>query len=225
MNLSQKEKYQQTEQDIDLYVEAHTSPEPDYLKEVFRNTNLFTINPRMMSGHLQGRLLKMLVELTGAKKIIELGTFSGYSALAMAEGLPQDGRLTTIEINDEMEDFIRRQFATASHGKKIDLIIGDALQIIPTLTDSYDIAFIDADKRLYWQYVEALIPHLHINSLIIADNTLWDGKVLISNPSPADRQTHSIKSFNDRIAADPRFEPVMLPLRDGLTLIRLVTKL
>ncbi len=220
MNLSQKEKYQQTEHDIDLYVDAHTAPEPEYLKEVFRETNLFTVNPRMMSGHLQGRLLKMIVQLTNARRVIELGTFSGYSALAMAEGLPEDGTLITIEVNDEMEDFIRRQFSTVPHGGRIDLRIGDALAIIPTLTESYDIAFIDADKRLYWEYVEALLPHMHPNSLIIADNTLWDGKVLMPNPPRSDRQTISIKEFNDHVVRDPRLEPVMLPLRDGLTLIR-----
>lgn len=220
MNLSQQEKYQTSDRDIDLYIDAHTSPEPDYLKQIFRETNLFTVNPRMMSGHLQGRLLKMLVQLTNSKRIIELGTFSGYSAMAMAEGLPDDGRLLTIEVNDEMEEFIRRQFATAPHGSKIDLRIGNATDIIPTLTDTYDLAFIDADKRLYWQYIELLLPHLHPNSLIIADNTLWDGKVLMPNPPSSDTQTISIKAFNDRLLTDPRLEPLILPLRDGLTLIR-----
>ncbi|MCQ2331768.1 MAG: O-methyltransferase [Paludibacteraceae bacterium] len=208
--------------DIDRYILSHIDAEPDVLKTVFRETALYTTNPRMMSGHLQGRLLKMLVELTGARRVIELGTFSGYSALAMAEGLPEDGTVTTIEINDEMEDFIRKQLATASYGRKINLMIGNALEILPTLSGQYDLAFIDADKRLYRQYFELLLPRMHSGSLVLADNTLWDGKVLIPNPPASDRQTVSIKDFNDFVANDSRFETVILPLRDGLTLIRVI---
>lgn len=208
--------------DIDRYILSHIDAEPDVLKTVFRETALYTTNPRMMSGHLQGRLLKMLVELTGARRVIELGTFSGYSALAMAEGLPEDGTVTTIEINDEMEDFIRKQLATASYGRKINLMIGNALEILPTLSGQYDLAYIDADKRLYRQYFELLLPHMHSGSLVLADNTLWDGKVLIPNPPASDRQTVSIKDFNDFVANDSRFETVILPLRDGLTLIRII---
>ncbi|MCQ2329481.1 MAG: O-methyltransferase [Paludibacteraceae bacterium] len=207
--------------DIDQYILSHIDAEPDILKTVFRETALFTTNPRMMSGHLQGRLLKMIVELVGARRVIELGTFSGYSALAMAEGLPEDGTLTTIEINDEMEEFIRNQFERAPYGNKIKLIIGNALEILPSLSEKYDFAFIDADKRLYMQYLELLIPHLHSGSLILVDNTLWDGKVLISNPPASDRQTISIKEFNDSVTHDSRFETVILPLRDGLTLLRM----
>lgn len=208
--------------DIDRYILSHIDAEPDVLKTVFRETALYTTNPRMMSGHLQGRLLKMLVKLTGARRVIELGTFSGYSALAMAEGLPEDGIVTTIEINDEMEDFIRKQLATAPYGRKINLVIGNALEILPTLSGQYDLAFIDADKRLYRQYLELLLPHMHSGSLVLADNTLWDGKVLIPNPPASDRQTVSIKDFNDFVANDSRFETVILPLRDGLTLIRII---
>lgn len=208
--------------DIDRYILSHIDAEPDVLKTVFRETALYTTNPRMMSGHLQGRLLKMLVKLTGARRVIELGTFSGYSALAMAEGLPEDGIVTTIEINDEMEDFIRKQLGTAPYGRKINLVIGNALEILPTLSGQYDLAFIDADKRLYRRYLELLLPHMHSGSLILADNTLWDGKVLIPNPPASDRQTVSIKDFNDFVANDSRFETVILPLRDGLTLIRII---
>jgi len=251
MNLSQEQKYTTDQNNIDLYVDAHCSPEPDYLQQVYRETNLFTVNPRMASGHLQGRLLKMLVQLTGAKNIIEIGTFSGYSALALAEGLPEDGRLLTIEVNDEMEEFIRRQFASAPHGSKIDLIIGDAIAVLSSLSgkpgisgnpgisgksgqsgkpgkpgkpgksSNFDLAFIDADKRHYQEYLDLLIPLMHSGALIIADNTLWDGKVLIDNPHPSDKQTIAIKAFNDALLTDPRVEPIILPLRDGLTLIRI----
>ena len=232
MNLSQEEKYTTDRNNIDLYVDAHCSPEPEYLQQVYRETNLFTVNPRMASGHLQGRLLKMLVQLTGAKRGIEIGTFSGYSALALAEGLPEDGRLLTIEVNDEMEEFIRSQFATAPHGSKIDLVIGDAIEVLskPILNSQfsilnsqlkYDLAFIDADKRHYQEYLDLLIPLMHPGALIIADNTLWDGKVLIEKPHPSDKQTIAIKAFNDALMADSRVEPLILPLRDGLTLIRI----
>lgn len=238
MNLSQEQKYTTDQNNIDLYVDAHCSPEPEYLQQVYRETNLFTVNPRMASGHLQGRLLKMLVQLTGAKNILEIGTFSGYSALALAEGLPEDGRLLTIEVNDEMEDFIRRQFASAPHGSKIDLVIGDAIEVLSRLSRfsrdsrlsrdtgtssivSFDLAFIDADKRHYQEYLDLLIPLMHPGALIIADNTLWDGKVLIENPHPSDKQTIAIKAFNDALLTDPRVEPLILPLRDGLTLIRI----
>mgnify|MGYP003292240367 CR=1 FL=1 len=236
MNLSQEEKYTTDQNNIDLYVDAHCSPEPEYLQQVYRETNLFTVNPRMASGHLQGRLLKMLVQLTGARNVIEIGTFSGYSALALAEGLPEDGRLLTIEVNDEMEDFIRSQFATASHGSKIDLVIGDAIEILTDLSTKptanfqfsilnsqlkYDLAFIDADKRHYQEYLDLLIPLMHPGALIIADNTLWDGKVLIEKPHPSDKQTIAIKAFNDALLSDSRVEPLILPLRDGLTLIRI----
>ncbi len=232
MNLSQEEKYTTDQNNIDLYVDAHCSPEPEYLQQVYRETNLFTVNPRMASGHLQGRLLKMLVQLTGAKNILEIGTFSGYSALALAEGLPEDGRLLTIEVNDEMEDFIRRQFASAPHGSKIDLVIGDAIEVLSRLSRlsrdtrtssivSFDLAFIDADKRHYQEYLDLLIPLMHPEALIIADNTLWDGKVLIEKPHPSDKQTIAIKAFNDALLSDSRVEPLILPLRDGLTLIRI----
>ena len=237
MNLSQEQKYTTDQNSIDIYVDAHCSPEPEYLQQVYRETNLFTVNPRMVSGHLQGRLLKMLVELTNAHNVIEIGTFSGYSALALAEGLPQDGRLVTIEVNDEMEDFIRRQFASAPHGNKIDLVIGDAIEILTNLSTNkpiancqlsilnsqlkYDLAFIDADKRHYQEYLDLLIPLMHPGALIIADNTLWDGKVLIENPHPSDKQTIAIKAFNDALLTDSRVEPLILPLRDGLTLIRI----
>ena len=221
MKLSQAEKYaQDPNRQIDEYIEQHSEPQPEYLDNVVRETHLQMINPRMMSGHLQGRILKLLVEMTRARRIIELGTYSGYSALCMAEGLPTDGELHTIEIDDELEDFIREQLQSAPHGNKVHLHIGNAVDIIPQIEGNFDLAFIDADKRLYQQYYDMLLPRMNPGGIILADNTLWDGKVLIEQPAHNDYQTIAIKAFNDFIATDPRVEKVILPLRDGLTLIR-----
>ena len=221
MKLSQAEKYaQDPNRQIDEYIEQHSEPQPEYLNNVVRETHLQMINPRMMSGHLQGRILKLLVEMTNARRIIELGTYSGYSALCMAEGLPSDGELHTIEIDDELEDFIREQLQSAPHGNKVHLHIGNAVDIIPQIEGTFDLAFIDADKRLYQQYYDMLLPRMNPGGIILADNTLWDGKVLIDNPAHNDYQTIAIKAFNDFIATDTRVEKVILPLRDGLTLIR-----
>ncbi len=221
MKLSQAEKYaQDPNRQIDEYIEQHSEREPSYLANVVRETHLQMINPRMMSGHLQGRILKLLVEMTKARRIIELGTYSGYSALCMAEGLPDNGELHTIEIDDELEDFILEQLKSAPHGEKIHLHIGNAVDIIPQIEGIFDLAFIDADKRLYQQYYDMLLPRMNKGGIILADNTLWDGKVLIDSPAHNDYQTIAIKAFNDFIANDPRVEKVILPLRDGLTLIR-----
>ena len=221
MKLSQAEKYaQDPNRQIDEYIEQHSEPQPEYLDNVVRETHLQMINPRMMSGHLQGRILKLLVEMTRTRRIIELGTYSSYSALCMAEGLPSDGELHTIEIDDELEDFIREQLQSAPHGNKVHLHIGNAVDIIPQIEGNFDLAFIDADKRLYQQYYDMLLPRMNPGGIILADNTLWDGKVLIEQPAHNDYQTIAIKAFNDFIATDPRVEKVILPLRDGLTLIR-----
>ena len=222
MKLSQAEKYaQDPNRQIDEYIEQHSERQPEYLDNVVRETHLQMINPRMMSGHLQGRILKLLVEMTRARRIIELGTYSGYSALCMAEGLPADGELHTIEIDDELEDFIREQLQSAPHGNLVHLHIGNAVDIIPQIEGTFDLAFIDADKRLYQQYYDMLLPRMNPGGIILADNTLWDGKVLIDNPAHNDHQTIAIKAFNDFIANDSRVEKVILPLRDGLTLIRI----
>ena len=221
MILSQADKYASDPQrQIDEYIDNHSEKEPDYLKNVVRETVLQVVNPRMMSGHLQGRLLKLLVEISGAEKILEIGTFSGYSALCMAEGLPENGSVDSIEINDEMESFIRSQLSSHECGKKINLIIGNALDVIPTLIPPYDMVFIDADKRLHQQYYDMVLPLLKNGGIILADNTLWDGKVIMENPHHTDTQTIAIKAFNDFIANDDRVEKIILPLRDGLTLIR-----
>ena len=197
----------------------HSEAEPEYLYRLWRATNVHTIHGRMASGHLQGRLLKMLVEMIRPKRILEVGTFSGYSAISMAEGLDDDGRLYTFEINDEMEDFTRPWIEGSSVADKIEFIIGDALTEAPKLGIEFDMAFIDGDKRTYCECYEMVLSILSPGGFILADNTLWDGHV--ADPAyDHDHQTQGIRQFNDHVAQDPLTEQVILPLRDGLTLIR-----
>ncbi|MBE6256366.1 MAG: O-methyltransferase [Prevotella sp.] len=204
---------------LDDYILAHTEPEPDYLYRLWRATNIHTIHGRMASGHLQGRLLKMLVQMIRPQLVLEVGTFSGYSAISMAEGLADDARLYTFEINDEMEDFTRPWIEGSSVASKINFIIGDALIEAPKLGLTFDLAFIDGDKRTYRDCYEMVLTILRPGGFILADNTLWDGHV-VDHAYDRDRQTQGIETFNDYIAADERIEQVILPLRDGLTLIR-----
>jgi len=204
--------------DIDDYIKAHIDPEGDYLHRLYRATNLHLLYSRMASGHLQGRILKMLVEMVRPRLVLEVGTYSGYSALCLAEGLPEGAHLHTIEINDEQEDFTRPWLEGSPHGEKITMHIGDALEVIPRLGLTYDLAFIDADKRRYKDYYELVLSHLNTGGYMLVDNTLWDGHVL--QKAPTDPQTRSIQEFNDYVAHDGRVEKVILPLRDGLTIIR-----
>ena len=204
---------------IDDYILQHIDPEPDYLYRLWRATNLRTVHGRMASGHLQGRLLKMLVQMIQPHRVLEVGTFSGYSAISMAEGLPDDGRLYTFEINDEMEDFTRPWIEGSEVADKISFIIGDALTEAPKLGITFDMAFIDGDKRTYRDCYEMVMSILRPGGFILADNTLWDGHV-VDHTYDRDHQTQGIETFNDYIAADSRVEQVILPLRDGLTLIR-----
>ena len=204
---------------LDEYILAHTEPEPDYLYRLWRATNVHTIHGRMASGHLQGRLLKMLVEMIRPQRVLEVGTFSGYSAISMAEGLPDDGHLYTFEINDEMEDFTRPWIEGSAVASKITFIIGDALIEAPKLGLTFDLAFIDGDKRTYRDCYEMVLSILRPGGFILADNTLWDGHV-VEEAYSKDHQTQGITDFNDYIAADDRVEQVILPLRDGLTLIK-----
>lgn len=204
---------------IEEYILSHSEVEPAYLAKVNRATHVRLINPRMCSGHLQGRVLSMICHMIQPKCILELGTFTGYSALCMAEALAGEGVLHTIECDDELEDFILQNFAGSEHGYKIKLHIGDALSEIEKLDETFDLVFIDADKREYLAYYEAVLPKLRAGGFILADNTLWDGKVLKPVDSN-DKQTIEIMRFNDFVAVDSRVEKVMLPLRDGLTLIR-----
>lgn len=204
---------------LDEYILQHTEPEPDYLYRLWRATNIRTIHGRMVSGHLQGRLLKMLVQMIRPMNILEVGTFSGYSAISMAEGLPDGGRLYTFEINDEMQDFTRSWIEGSSVADKIEFIIGDALVEAPKCGLLFDMAFIDGDKRNYCETYEMVMSVLRSGGFILADNTLWDGHV-VDHAYDCDRQTQGIEKFNDYIARDDRVEQVLLPLRDGLTLIR-----
>ena len=206
-------------EDIEKYVLAHSEPEGDYLYRLYRATNIHTIHGRMASGHLQGRLLKMLVSMIRPKNILEVGTFSGYSAICMAEGLDEGGKVWTFEINDEMEDFTRPWIENSPVADKIDFRIGDANIEAPKLGVTFDLAFVDGDKRTYVETYEMVLRLLHPGGYIIADNTLWDGHV--TDPAyDHDHQTQGIRRFNDHVAADNRVEQVIVPLRDGLTLIR-----
>ena len=206
-------------EDIEKYVLAHSEPEGDYLYRLYRATNIHTIHGRMASGHLQGRLLKMLVSMIRPKNILEVGTFSGYSAICMAEGLDEGGKVWTFEINDEMEDFTRPWIANSPVADKIDFRIGDANVEAPKLGVTFDLAFVDGDKRTYVETYEMVLRLLRPVGYIIADNPLWDGHV--TDPAyDHDHQTQGIRQFNDHVAADNRVEQVIVPLRDGLTLIR-----
>ena len=206
-------------EELEKYVLDHTSPEGDYLYRLYRATNIHTIHGRMASGHLQGRLLKMIVEMVHPKNILEVGTFSGYSALCMAEGLDDGAHVWTFEINDEMEDFTRPWIENSPWADRVNFIIGDANKIAPTLGVEFDMAFVDGDKRTYVETLDTLLPIIRPGGFVLADNTLWDGHV--TDPAyDHDQQTVGIRRFNDAIAADPRVEQVILPLRDGLTIIR-----
>lgn len=205
--------------ELENYLLAHIDAEGDYLYRLYRATNIHTVHGRMASGHLQGRLLKMLVEMIQPKNILEVGTFSGYSAICMAEGLDEDGRLYTFEINDEMEDFTRPWIENSPVASKIHFIIGDANVEVPKLNVVFDMAFIDGDKRTYVETYETVLKLLRPGGFILADNTLWDGHV-IDPHYQHDAQTQGIVHFNDFIAQDARVEKVILPIRDGLTIIR-----
>ena len=204
--------------ELEEYILTHIDKEDELLANLDRDTHLYHLRPRMVSGHLQGRILKMFCRMIRPKRILELGTFTGYSALCLAEGLCEGGEVHTIEIDDEIEDFTRSHLARSPYGNRIKLLIGDAVDIVPTLTDTYDIVFIDANKRDYLKYYELVLPKVRPEGFILADNTLWDGHV-VDPAYDADPQTLGIRRFNDRVAADREVECVILPLRDGLTLI------
>lgn len=206
---------------IDEYVLSHIDAEPEYLHRLWRATNVHMLHGRMASGHLQGRLLKMFVKMVNPLNIIEVGTFSGYSALCMAEGLSGKGHLYTFEINDEQEPFTRKWIEESPWADRITFIIGDAASEAKKIGKLFDLAFLDGDKRTYVETYEALLPLMNKGGFILADNTLWDGHVTEAEYDN-DRQTVGIRRFNDYIASNPRVEKVILPLRDGLTIIRVL---
>lgn len=205
---------------IEEYILKHIEPEGNYLYRLYRATNIHLLRGRMASGHLQGRLLKMLVQMVNPKNILEVGTFSGYSAICLAEGLAEGGKVYTFEINDELEDFTRPWIEGSAVADKIEFIIGNAITEAPKLGFEFDMAFIDGDKRTYLETYEMVMKIVRKGGFILADNTLWDGHVVETHYLEHDRQTQGIESFNEYIAKDNRVEQVILPLRDGLTLIR-----
>jgi caffeoyl-CoA O-methyltransferase len=206
-------------EELEDYILNHIDAEPAALRKINRDTHLRLLYSRMCSGHLQGRLLKMLVRMINPHRILELGTYSGYSALCLAEGLlSDDARVDTVEIDDELEDFIRENFDKCAWGNRVTLHIGDACEILPKITDKFDLVFIDANKRNYDEYYDLVFDLVNYGGFIIADNTLWDGKVA-EDGVKLDAQTEGILKFNDKIAADDRVEKVIVPLRDGLTII------
>ena len=204
--------------EIESYILSHSDEEGSLLAALNRDANVNLLRPRMLSGHLQGRILKMFCRMLKPKRVLEIGTYTGYATLCMAEALEKDAEIHTLEINDEMEDFIRKYVSQSPDKDKIKLYFGDAMEIIPALDESFDLVFIDADKRLYSDYYDLIFDKLPAGALILADNTLWDGKVLEPLQS-SDKQTAGILVFNDKIKADQRVEKVILPLRDGLTMI------
>ena len=206
------------------YIEQHSSPENEALQLITHRTHLRVINPRMLSGHIQGRVLSMISQMIHPHRILELGTFTGYSALCLAEGLTDDGTLLTIEHNDEMEDFIRENLALSPLGEKINLVITDAKEYLSTFnaaeTTQFDLVFIDADKKEYCDYLDLVLPLMRKGGWILADNTLWDGHVVDEEIRKNDQQTKGIMEFNDMVKNDPRVEVVILPIRDGISVIR-----
>lgn len=205
---------------LDDYILSHIDAEGEYLHALWRDTQLRLSYGQMASGHLQGRLLKMLTQMIRPHRVLELGTFSGYSTLSIAEGMPADAELHTFEIFDENEDFLQQWLGGSPYADRIHLHIGDALDLLPQLDIQWDLAFIDADKREYVEYYNMVLPRMKKGGFILADNTLWYGHVLEEHPRESELQTRGVQAFNDLVAADSRVEKVILPLRDGLTLIR-----
>ncbi|MDV3308031.1 MAG: O-methyltransferase [Cyclobacteriaceae bacterium] len=204
-------------EELQEYAERHTSPESPLLAKINRDTHANVPMPRMLSGHLQGRFLAMISHMIRPRTILEIGTFTGYSALCFAEGMAEDGKLITIDKNEELEDRVRAHFEAAGMSQRIDYRIGDATQIIPTLDMMFDLIFIDADKENYSNYYDMVVDKLNLKGIILADNVLWSGKVLDEKP---DKDTRAIIAFNKKVTEDPRVENVLLPIRDGIMMIR-----
>ncbi len=203
---------------LEEYILSHIDEEGELLQRLNRDAHVNLLRPRMLSGHLQGRILKMLCRMIRPQRILEIGTYTGYATLCMAEGLENNGIIHTIEINDELEDFIRKYLEQSPLKEHICLHIGDAMEIIPQLKDTFDLVFIDADKRLYSTYYDMIFDMVRPGGYIIADNTLWDGKV-VEETFSSDAQTLGILAFNDKIAGDKRIEKVIIPIRDGISII------
>lgn len=204
---------------MENYILSHTTEPDAYLRRLYRATNLHLLRPRMASGHLQGQLLRMLMQMIRPRTVVEIGTYSGYSALAMASGMDKGSVVYTFEVNDEQECFTRPWLEQAPYDARVEMVVGNIFKLLPPMKPDIDVAFIDANKREYVEYYELLMPFMHPGSVILADNVLWDGHVI----DPAydhDAQTQAIRRFNDHVAADPRVEQLILPERDGLSIIR-----
>lgn len=206
------------DQNIENYALAHTTKENELLSELNRNTWLKVLQPRMLSGHLQGRILSLISLLKQPKKILEIGTYTGYSALCLAEGLASGGQLITIDKNEELEDVAKTYIERSDYAQQIEIKIGDAMEIVPQLEHDFDLVFIDADKENYLNYYKALIDGLPSGAIIIADNVLWSGKV-IKETAKGDIETENIKAFNDFVQEDERVNNILMPVRDGLMII------
>ena len=204
-------------ENLQRYVETHTSAESDLLKKINRETHAHVLKSRMLSGHVQGRFLSLISKMLKPKVILEIGTYTGYSAICLAEGLQPGGKLITIDNNEELEDRVRNYFKESEYNSQIDFRVGDARKIIPTLTEVFDLVFIDADKENYSLYYDVVIDKLPSGGLILADNVLWSGKVV--QPS-TDKDTKAILEFNNKVKDDPRVENLLMPLRDGVMMIR-----
>ena len=205
-------------QRLDEYLEQHTTPMDEVLAELYRDTFLHQMNPRMMSGPVQGRLLQFLCQMLKPKRVLEIGTYTGFASICIARGLPEGGRLVTIEADEEYEGVIRRYLSKARVENRVALMIGDAQTVIPTLPDTFDLVFIDADKVSYPLYYDLVVEKVRPGGFILADNVLWDGKVL--NVQAKERDTQALQAFNDKVQNNPRVENVLLPIRDGLMMIR-----
>ena len=205
-------------ENLEEYILKHSTPEPDYLQAIERETYVHIYNARMISGRMQGRLLALFSKMIQPQSILEIGTFTGYSALCLAEGLTGDAQLITMEKNDELEAIIRQNLARSPLGEKVHLMVGDALQILPNMTDVFDLIFMDGDKCEYEAYYRLIFPLWKRGGWLLADNTLWDGHI-IDEKYDKDKQTVGLRTFNDMLAKDERVEQLILPLRDGLTIV------
>lgn len=205
--------------DLENYIQDHSQDEPRLLQELTRETHLKVIRPRMLTGHFQGRVLSMLSKIIHPKNILEIGTYTGYSALCLAEGIQKNGQLHTIDVNEELSELQRRYFDRSGHGHQIVQHTGDAKAIVPTLNQTFDLVFIDAEKNEYPQYFELVMDKVKSGSLILSDNVLWSGKI-VDPSSTADKTTEILLQYNQKLKEDPRLETVLLPVRDGLTLTR-----
>jgi caffeoyl-CoA O-methyltransferase len=206
-----------TQESLERYVERVSTPDAPFLERVFRDAHETLTSPQMLSGPVQGRLLEMLVFALQARTIVEIGTYAGYSALAMAEGMPAGGRIVTLELDPERAEFARRQIAASPHEGRIEVVVGPALESLARFEGLFDFAFVDADKQSYVDYYEALLPKLAERGLIAADNTLWGARALDGSVGESDRAVHA---FNEHVRSDPRVRSVIVAIRDGITLIR-----